>query len=134
MSLVISMNERGEPTALELDGRPVFASTLDIQFRNGEPAKVIMEMYVPDIAGGLITRARQRKRDLTGQVPAKLSYDQWLRTQTKEFQDEVLGPRRAQMFRDGHPDGEPVLETREFYAVSKKDHELLMQLKKKDTL
>lgn len=45
--------------------------------------------------------ARQRKRDLTGQVPAKLSYDEWLRKQTKEFQDEVLGPKRAQMFRDG---------------------------------
>lgn len=45
--------------------------------------------------------ARQRKRDLTGQVPAKLSYDQWLRTQTKEFQDEVLGPKRADLFRKG---------------------------------
>jgi hypothetical protein len=45
--------------------------------------------------------ARQRKRDLTGQVPAKLSYDKWLRTQTREYQNEVLGPKRAQMFRDG---------------------------------
>lgn len=45
--------------------------------------------------------ARQRKRDLTGQVPAKLSYDQWLRQQSKEFQDEVLGPKRAAIFREG---------------------------------
>lgn len=45
--------------------------------------------------------ARQRKRDLTGQVPAKVSFDEWLRKQSKEFQDEYLGPKRAQLFRDG---------------------------------
>lgn len=45
--------------------------------------------------------ARKRARDLVGQVPAKTSYNAWLKTQTTEFQDRVLGPTRAKMFRDG---------------------------------
>lgn len=47
------------------------------------------------------TYARGRMRELTGQVPAKLSYDEWLRRQSPEFQNEVLGPARAKMFREG---------------------------------
>lgn len=45
--------------------------------------------------------ARKRTRELVGQVPAKTDYDTWLRRQKKEFQDEVLGPARAKLFRDG---------------------------------
>ena len=47
------------------------------------------------------TYARGRMRELTGTVPAKLSYDEWLRGQTQAFQDDILGPARAQLFRDG---------------------------------
>lgn len=45
--------------------------------------------------------ARRRKRELVGQVPAQTTYNEWLKTQTKEFQDEALGPTRAEMFRKG---------------------------------
>lgn len=89
MSLVVKFDELGEPTGVELDGKPIFVQTMDIQYRSCEPAKVVIEMYVPDIAGGLIAH---------------------------------------------HPNGDAVTETRELYAVSKEDHELLMQLKKKDRL
>jgi SPP1 gp7 family putative phage head morphogenesis protein len=44
---------------------------------------------------------RKRMRELTGQVPAATSYQEWLKTQTKSFQDEVLGKTKAQLFRDG---------------------------------
>lgn len=37
----------------------------------------------------------------TKQVSAGLTYDGWLRKQSKAFQDKVLGPSRAAMFRDG---------------------------------
>lgn len=37
----------------------------------------------------------------TKQVSANLTYDGWLRRQSKAFQDQVLGPSRASMFRDG---------------------------------
>ena len=34
--------------------------------------------------------ARQRKRELIGRVPAKTTYQDWLKCQSAEFQDEVL--------------------------------------------
>jgi len=45
--------------------------------------------------------SRSRVRALTGQVPASQSYATWLRDQTTAFQDEVLGPTRARLFRQG---------------------------------
>lgn len=45
--------------------------------------------------------ARKRKRELIGQTPAKTSYSDWLKGQSKEFQDEYLGPARAELFRTG---------------------------------
>lgn len=36
-----------------------------------------------------------------GQVPAKTTYNDWLRDQPAAFQDEVLGPSRAEIFRQG---------------------------------
>lgn len=45
--------------------------------------------------------ARKRRRELIGQVPAKTTYSEWLGKQSKEFQNEVLGPTRAEMFRNG---------------------------------
>lgn len=36
-----------------------------------------------------------------GRVPAKVTYEQWLRRQSTEFQNEVLGPTRASMWRQG---------------------------------
>lgn len=45
--------------------------------------------------------ARRRGRELTGQLPAKTTYQDWLARQTREFQDDVLGPKRAKLFRDG---------------------------------
>lgn len=45
--------------------------------------------------------ARRRIRELTGTVPAKVTYRQWLKRQTKEFQNDVLGPTRAKLFREG---------------------------------
>lgn len=38
---------------------------------------------------------------LDGPVSAEMSYYDWLKTQEREFQDEVLGPVRGQLFREG---------------------------------
>jgi hypothetical protein len=38
---------------------------------------------------------------MDGQVPKDVTYQEWLRRQPPEFQDDVLGPTRAQLFRDG---------------------------------
>jgi SPP1 gp7 family putative phage head morphogenesis protein len=45
--------------------------------------------------------ARGRIRELTGTVPASTTYDQWLRSQSASFQDDVLGKGKAKLFRDG---------------------------------
>ena len=44
--------------------------------------------------------ARRRIRELTGQTPASVNYDTWLRRQTAEFQDGVLGKARGKLFRN----------------------------------
>jgi SPP1 gp7 family putative phage head morphogenesis protein len=40
-----------------------------------------------------------------GQVPAATTYQEWLKTQPHEFQNEILGEARAEMFRKGLPLG-----------------------------
>lgn len=45
--------------------------------------------------------ARKRRREMMGQVPGRTTYNDWLKKQTKDFQDRVLGPTRAEMFRKG---------------------------------
>lgn len=45
--------------------------------------------------------AQRRRRELVGQVPAQTTYNEWLKKQSKAFQDQVLGPTRAEMFRKG---------------------------------
>jgi hypothetical protein len=44
---------------------------------------------------------RERMRALTGQVPARTTYHEWLGRQNHEFQDDVLGAARGKLFRDG---------------------------------
>lgn len=41
------------------------------------------------------------RASMNGQVPASQTYQDWLKRQPKEVQDEVLGPTRAALFRDG---------------------------------
>lgn len=45
--------------------------------------------------------ARRRVRELTGTVPAATTYQEWLTSQPKWFQDDVLGPTRGKLFREG---------------------------------
>lgn len=45
--------------------------------------------------------SRRRVREMVGTVPAKTSYQQWLRGQSAEFQDDVLGRTKGLLFRRG---------------------------------
>lgn len=45
--------------------------------------------------------SRRRMRELTGQVPARTTYQEWLKGQPAEIQDDILGPTRGKLFRDG---------------------------------
>ena len=42
------------------------------------------------------------RSSMNGRVPAKTTYNAWLKTQPKAFQDQVLGPRRAAIFQRGN--------------------------------
>lgn len=50
-----------------------------------------------------LSRAERAERvaELTGQVPAATTYQEWLGRQSDSFVDDVLGPSRAALFRDG---------------------------------
>lgn len=46
-----------------------------------------------------------------GRTPAATNYEEWLRTQTHDFQNRVLGRSRAELFRKGHSIGDFVTST-----------------------
>ena len=41
------------------------------------------------------------RASMNGEVPAKMTYTDWFADQSAEFQDSVLGPSRAEMYRKG---------------------------------
>jgi len=43
------------------------------------------------------------KKKAIGQVSDKMNYSQWLKTQSKSFQNEALGRTKAELFRNGTP-------------------------------
>ena len=45
--------------------------------------------------------SRRRVREMTGQVPAKVSYQEWIGRQSNTFQDDVLGVTKGRLFRKG---------------------------------
>ena len=45
--------------------------------------------------------SRKRTRELVGSVPSITTYNEWLKGQSAGFQDDVLGPTRADIFRRG---------------------------------
>lgn len=51
--------------------------------------------------GSFDTFKRKRIRELVGTVPAETTYGDFLRRQSKAFQEEVLGKTKAKLFRDG---------------------------------
>ena len=55
---------------------------------------------VPTTEAGL-TGTRSSSGDQAGQIPAKTPVDKFVRDQSPEFQNELLGPERAQLFREG---------------------------------
>jgi SPP1 gp7 family putative phage head morphogenesis protein len=46
-------------------------------------------------------RANGTRASMDGPVPASTTYADWLEAQSPERQDEILGPRRAELMRDG---------------------------------
>jgi SPP1 gp7 family putative phage head morphogenesis protein len=85
--------------------RPAKASTRRMilrEFTAKEGIKVSSRDALPrGMKGAFDKFERQRVRDLTGQVAGVTTYQQWLKRQSTEFQNDVLGKTRAALFRKG---------------------------------
>lgn len=75
-----------------------------------------------DLPKGMKTKyddfATKRTRELVGQVPAETTFNEWLKKQTPDFQDEYLGKARAAEFRAGK------FNVQDFTSVSGKEYTL----------
>lgn len=85
---------------------PILGSTLP--FNNGPPRHFnCRSTLVPILYGwkelgafGAALPDRIKKR-LDGKAPGDITFDQWLRGKSKSFQDKLLGPSRARLWRSG---------------------------------
>lgn len=85
---------------------PIFGSTLP--FNGGPPRHFnCRSTLVPILYGwqemgsfGASLPDRIKKR-LDGKPPGDITFDQWLRGKNKSFQDKLLGPTRARLWRNG---------------------------------
>lgn len=94
-----------------LDGRTTaICQGLDGQFFDiGVGPRPPLHMNCRSVMAPILKRADDFLDDVTdetrssldGQVPANLSYGDWLKTRSVAFQNETLGPTRAALFRDG---------------------------------
>lgn len=68
--------------------------------RESDPAR--WKRLTPKQRNAEIARRRRAWTEANvGRVPARVTYDEWLRTQPASFQDEVLGKRKGAIFRQG---------------------------------
>lgn len=79
---------------------PITKSWQELGLTNANPEKPISRPYVTDSRKVANIPPAERER-LIGQVENQ-SYAEWLADQPAEFQDDVLGKGRAEVFRRGH--------------------------------
>lgn len=60
-------------------------------------------LYIPLIKG--IDNSEGERASVDGPVPAKTSYEDWLKTQSDDVQKDVLGPSRYRLYKAGAPLG-----------------------------
>jgi len=58
------------------------------------------------------------RASMNGQVPATLSYGEWFKRQPAVFQDDVLGPERAALFRSGQVQVEQFVRDRRVVSLA----------------
>lgn len=76
----------------------------DLNFRDlakDKAGKKWEGMTTLDRRRAILNAKRKWVKEKLGKIADPMSVDQWLKRQTKSFQDELLGPTRAQLWRDG---------------------------------
>jgi len=61
-------------------------------------------LRVPEVRKEYRIAAKGERASMDGPVSNQMTYGGFLRRQSKEFQDDVLGPKRAELFRSGEID------------------------------
>lgn len=94
--------------AWDLEGNPLPGTNTTLPFNGGPPRhfncrstlvpvlKSFEELGLPEVDFPAGTRA-----SVDGQVPGNITFDEFLKSKPKAFADELLGPARAQLWRDG---------------------------------
>lgn len=96
--IVATLDSRTSKECRSLDGQefPVGKGPLPPFHLNCRSTTVAVLDPMFDELRGRLTRSAQG-----GPVPQTMTYYEWLKTQSKDFQYQVLGPTRAALFRDG---------------------------------
>lgn len=95
---VSTLDKRTCPICRSLDGK---------RFKNGKGPRPPIHIndrctVIPVLSGKYsFLNENATRASMEGPVNADMSYYEWLKTQDAEFQDEVLGPTRGKLFRDG---------------------------------
>lgn len=79
--------------------RSVRIPVIDGQVLGNRPEKRVSS---EDLKGLNARERRAKIRELTGTVPASTTYEEFLRRQSVGFQEEVLGVKKAALFREGN--------------------------------
>lgn len=90
----------GPQPPLHFNCRSVRVATIDGNAIGDRPATTATEEALAGLSGD---ERAAKVAELTGTVPAATTYQEWLSAQDASFQDEVLGPARGALFRDGMP-------------------------------
>jgi SPP1 gp7 family putative phage head morphogenesis protein len=97
-----TLDSRTSDICISLDGREWDIDADDIATPPLHPNCRSVLTPVVDWKGlGLTPPEEGTRASADGQVPSSTTYEQWLRGQPRAVQDKVLGPGKAQLWRDG---------------------------------
>jgi SPP1 gp7 family putative phage head morphogenesis protein len=88
----------GATPPLHFNCRSLRVPKLAVQKLAKRPASGVSKKLLEGLKG---PERRAKVAQLTGQVPAETTYSQFLKRQTKGFQAEVMGVKKAKLFREG---------------------------------
>lgn len=101
---IVCMNYDG--ATYDLDGKPIDGTTLP--YNGGSPfhfgcrcAVMPLTRSWKDLGINMDEIPKPTRASMNGQVAGNLLFEDWLADKTAAFQDKVLGPGRAKLFRDG---------------------------------
>ena len=100
-----TMDSRTSITCAALDGQvfPVGEGPQPPRHPNCRSTSVPILRSWKELGIDLKEFPESTRSSMDGQIPANVTYNEWLKGKDSTFQDKVLGPTRAKLFREGMP-------------------------------